>query len=98
VVAPITCERLTPAIGALVHGIDLDDAAALEQHGPALNAALLEHQVIFFRDQRLTPDAQVRLAETFGRVNPISSTFSQHPGDPRVELLESHGRGPGTDV
>ena len=95
---PVNVVLLTPAIGALVGGIDLNDAAALARHGPALKAALLEHQVIFFRDQHLTPDAQVRLAETFGTVNAISSTFAQHPGNPRVELLESHGRGPGTDV
>lgn len=94
----VSVTRLTPAIGALIDGIDTADAAALEQHGALLRQALLDHHVIFFRDQTLTPDAQVRVASVFGSVNDVSSTFAHHPDNARVELLESKGRGPGTDV
>ncbi len=91
-------EVLTPAIGAVIHGIDLADARALAHHGDELRRALLEHQVIFFRDQHLDPAAQVRVAAIFGTVKDVASNFAAHPANPQVELLESHGHGPGTDV
>jgi taurine dioxygenase len=91
-------EILTPAIGAVVHGIDLADAEAVSRNAGALRKALLERQVIFFRDQRLDPDALVRFASSFGTVKAVSSNFSTHPANANVELLESHGHGPGTDV
>ena len=94
----VSVTPLTPAIGALIDGIDTADADALERDGESLRDALLDHQVIFFRNQSLTPDAQVRLASVFGSVNDVSSTFASHPNNARVELLESKGRGPGTDV
>ena len=89
---------LTPAIGALINGIDTADVTMLEAHALQLRQALLDHQVIFFREQHLDPAAQVRLASVFGSVNDVSSTFAHHPENAQVELLESQGRGPGTDV
>jgi taurine dioxygenase len=62
---------LTAALGAEVHGVDLarlddDDLAALER-------ALHEHLVLFFRDQHgMTPQDQLRLAAWFG-------PYEQHP-------------------
>jgi taurine dioxygenase len=58
---------LSGALGAEVIGVDLaapldDDAVA------ALRTALLEHVVIFFRDQALTPEGMVALARRFGPV------------------------------
>jgi alpha-ketoglutarate-dependent taurine dioxygenase len=55
---------LGPAIGAEVSGVDLsrplaDDAVA------AIRAALAERGVVFFRDQRLTPEQHVAFAERF---------------------------------
>jgi taurine dioxygenase len=92
------CEPLTPAIGGLVRGLDLADPNVLERRHDDLRRALRERQVIFFRDQRLDPGAQVRLAAVFGEVKDVSSTFAHHPDNAQVELLESKGRGPGTDV
>ncbi len=89
---------MTPAIGAVIHGLDLADPAVLVRHRGELKQALLEHQVIFFRDQQLDPDALERVAAVFGAVKDVASTFAHHPANPRVELLESHGHGPGTDV
>jgi taurine dioxygenase len=94
----LSITRLTPAIGALIGGVDTAEATELEMHGAELREALREHQVIFFRDQHLDPAAQVRLASVFGSVNDVSSTFAHHPDNAQVELLESKGRGPGTDV
>jgi taurine dioxygenase len=91
-------ENLTPAIGALIHGIDLADAAAVERHAADLRQSLLDRQVIFFRKQLLLPDAQVRFAQVFGEVRPVSSTFPVHPDNPYVEILESKGKHNSTDV
>jgi taurine dioxygenase len=59
--------RLSPALGAEIGGIDLaaplDDATV-----SALREALLEHVVIFFRDQQLAPAALLGLARRFGEV------------------------------
>jgi len=60
-------QPLSGALGAEIAGIDL--AGPLDDRTVAdLRAALLEHVVIFFRDQTLTPDAQVALARRFGPV------------------------------
>jgi taurine dioxygenase len=75
----VSVTPLTPAIGGLIEGVDTADAAALERDGAELRQALLDRQVIFFRKQQLTPDAQVRLAAVFGTVNDVSSTFAHHP-------------------
>ena len=52
-------------IGAELRGIDLSagfDAAQLAE----INRALLEHQVVFFRDQKLTPKTYTEFASRFG--------------------------------
>jgi taurine dioxygenase len=57
--------RIAGALGAEVHGVDLSrplsEAAVAE-----LRAAWLEHLVIFFRDQALTPAGFMAFAERFG--------------------------------
>ncbi|MCW5751260.1 MAG: TauD/TfdA family dioxygenase [Alphaproteobacteria bacterium] len=59
-------EKLAPAIGAEIHGVDLaqgvDDALFGRIHD-----ALMEHQVIFFRDQTIDIDQHVDLAKRFGK-------------------------------
>ncbi|MDE0511891.1 MAG: TauD/TfdA family dioxygenase [Gammaproteobacteria bacterium] len=60
-------QRLTPTIGALVSGIDLcaplSDKAFAELH-----AAWMEHLVLFFREQALTPDQHIALGQRFGEL------------------------------
>ena len=91
-------QPITPNIGAEISGIDLDDKAQVSDHATALRQALAQHQVIFFREQQLTPDSQVHLARLFGTVEPVSSTFPSHPQEPHVELLISQGQRTGTDI
>ena len=56
------------ALGAVIAGPDLseelDDAVLAE-----IRAALLEHQVIFFRDQKLTPLRQLAFARQLGEIH-----------------------------
>ena len=55
---------LSGALGAEIKGIDLTDVS--NENFTKINNLLLEHKVIFFRDQPITQDQQVALAEKFG--------------------------------
>ena len=55
---------LSGALGAEIKGIDLTDIS--DQNFKKINDLLLEHKVIFFRDQPITNDQQIALAEKFG--------------------------------
>lgn len=65
-------QKVAGALGAQVNGVDLrqpispDLAASIRQ-------ALLDHLVIFFRDQDLTPDQFMRFAESMGQ--PVEYPF-----------------------
>ena len=55
---------LSGALGAEVSGIDLKDSS--EKNFKVINNLLLEHKVIFFRNQKITPEEQLSLAKCFG--------------------------------
>jgi taurine dioxygenase len=77
----VSVEPLTTAIGAEIHGVDLgrelDDEAIA-----GVRQALLDHLVVFFRDQDITPADQLRFCERFGPVMlPLIDTEStEQPG------------------
>lgn len=80
------------ALGAEVSGIDLrqpiDDAAYA-----ALEAGLLEHQVLFFRDQRIEPAHHRALARRFGE--PVAHpAYPSVDGFPEINVLESTAENP----
>ena len=55
---------LSGALGAEISGIDLKDSS--DKNFKKINDLLLEHKVIFFRDQEITAKEHVALAEKFG--------------------------------
>ncbi|MEM7253283.1 MAG: TauD/TfdA family dioxygenase, partial [Pseudomonadota bacterium] len=55
----------TPYIGATVSGVDLSEPLSPPTVS-AIESALLEHQVLFFRDQDISLEAQARLGGYFG--------------------------------
>lgn len=71
---------VTPAIGATVEGVDmsvtLDDAVVAE-----IRRALLDHLVLFFRNQSLTPDQLVAFSRRFGEIGyyPFVEGMAGHP-------------------
>jgi taurine dioxygenase len=75
-------KRLAGALGAEIHGIDL--AAGLgESLAAQVRQVFLEHQVIFFRDQALTPEQFLRFAQCMGQ--PIEYPFVKGlPGYPVI--------------
>ena len=70
------------ALGAVITGVDL--AAALDPAAIGeMRAALNEHGVIFFRDQKLSPEKHIAFAERFGTIN-INRFFKTAPGYPQI--------------
>ena len=74
-------EPLTPSIGAVISGVSLNhlDSENLDQ----IYDSLIKHQVIFFRDQELSPESHMHLAEGLGEIDP------GHPVYPHVEGYQS---------
>ena len=72
--------RLTGALGAEITGVDLADDLSDETIAQ-IRRAFVEHQVIFFRDQKLTPAEQVRFGRKFGPLNvhPYVTGMAEHP-------------------
>ena len=79
-------------IGAEVRGVDirrpLDAQARAELH-----RALLDHLVLFFRDQPLTPTEQIAFGRNFGELH-IHPYIPSLPGYPEVMALKSTPTGP----
>ena len=96
---PTLCvDRLTPAIGARITGVDLSGACSATLLD-RLYALLLEHLVLFFPDQALTPETLLAFAETFGELDTPHHVYPHVPGYERIVLLENDGdRPPNTDV
>ena len=78
-------EPLSPALGTVVHGIDLDrdlDQAEMVQF---LRELWLERRVIMFRDQQhLTRDGLVRFAECFGELGAHHGERDHIPSGPQT--------------
>ncbi len=80
----IEAHRIAGSLGAEVSGVDLSgnfDGEVMNE----IRAALLDHQVIFFRDQKLTPAQQVAFARRWGDIYyfPLAPGLDGHP-----EILE----------
>jgi taurine dioxygenase len=58
--------RISGALGAEIHGVDLRNDLP-EETVAAIRRAFLEHLVIFFRDQPLTPSQFMRFAQRMGK-------------------------------
>lgn len=70
------------ALGAELHGIDLAEPLSRETAGE-IRGALAEHGVIFFRDQKLTPEQHIAFAETLAPIN-VNRFFKAVPGHPKI--------------
>ena len=81
-------EPLTPAIGAVLRGVNLADRAS-DGLIDDIRQALLKHQVIFFEDQDLTPTQQRDFAARFGdlHVHPLYDTDDAHP---EIMVIDNH--------
>ena len=78
----LTIHRVAGALGAELSGVDLSQPQSDETIA-AIRQALIEHQVIFFRDQTLTPAQQVAFGARFGPLN-IHPYVKGMAGQPEV--------------
>jgi taurine dioxygenase len=79
-------ERVAPALGAVVHNLDL--AGALPEAAiAAIREALEQHQVLFFHNQTLTPAQQRDFARRFGELH-IHPVYPSHETVPEIMILE----------
>jgi taurine dioxygenase len=79
----IAVKPIAGALGAEITGVDLsalDDEIFQEIH-----AAWLDHLVVFFRGQSITPEQQIAFAKRFGDIHhhPFMKSMEEHP-----EILE----------
>lgn len=84
----LTIAPLTPAVGAEISGVDLG-SPDIANSIPAIRAALLNHGVIFFRDQELTQEQHIAFARHFGELEVHPATPKDQP-NPEV-LRIAHG-------
>jgi taurine dioxygenase len=89
-------EPVSPALGAEIHGVDLETAAADPATIAAIRKALLRHKVLFFRDQDISARAHVEFARSFGELE-IHPVFRRHPDHDELALLERGSRRPANE-
>src|SRR5215207_7941800 len=86
---------ITPCIGAEAAEIDLNDT--LDDDTVArLRQALVQHKVLVFRDQPITPGAQVALARRFGELE-VHPVFPHHADHPELVLLGGNAASKATE-
>ena len=85
--AKLKIQKVAGSLGAEIHGLDMSSPLDKETHA-AVHDALMDHQVLFFRDQDITPDQHVAFAENFGtlQVHPLLPRLDDNP---EVLILES---------
>ena len=89
---PTQIRPLTPAIGAVIEGVDLGQPMSDDLLG-FLRQALLDHKVIFFEDQHITPVQHRDFAARFGELH----THPLYPGVPEAPelfILDNHAGNP----
>ncbi len=84
----IEVTRVARALGALVTGVDLSQELS-QTEVDRLGQLLVEHQVLFFRDQPITPQAQARFAARFGSLH-VHPIYPVLPDLPEIMLIDTH--------
>lgn len=79
-------EPLTCAIGAELLGVQLGDASRDDGLFSVIRALLLQHKVLFLRDQTLSREEHVAFARRFGELedHPLAGSDPEHPGLVRI--------------
>jgi len=79
---------LTPSIGAIISEVSLNkdlNSETVEQ----IYSALIKHQVIFFRDQNISPESHLRLAKSLGEIDPGHPVYPHVEGHQSIVLLKN---------
>lgn len=80
-VHPLTC-----ALGAELTGVDLADAVRDDGLFAEIRSLLLQHKVLFLRDQQFSRAEHVAFAHRFGELedHPVAGSDPEHPGLVRI--------------
>ena len=89
----IQAHRAAGALGGFVSGVSLADVASSDAHYRRVRDLLVQHEVLFFRDQEKTPAVFAAFAKAFGDVlgHPAYATVNDAPD---VQILESTAENP----
>ena len=81
---------LSSYLGAEIRGLDLEhlDDAQFEQ----VNRAFLDHQILVFRDQALSPEGQLAFSKRFGPLDIHVLNQYNHPDYPEIFILSNEVR------
>ncbi len=79
---------LTGTLGAQIDGVDLS-VTLDDEVIDAIRQALLEHRVLFFREQELGPSELVRFAPRFGPLTPAHPIHNGIEGHPEVLVIDT---------
>ena len=80
--------RLTAALGAIVEGVSLSNELP-QSSIDRLGELLVEHQLLLFRAQPITPEQQVRFASRFGELH-VHPIYPVLPELPEILVLDTH--------
>jgi taurine dioxygenase len=85
----IEVRPIAGALGAEIGGVDL--AALDDETFKEIKAAWLEHLVVFFRDQEITPEQQIAFARRFGEIHhhPFMRGMDEYPDI--LEIIKEEG-------
>jgi taurine dioxygenase len=84
----IEVRKLTPVIGAEIHGVDLSRPLTNKQHDE-IHTALMDHLVIFFRDQKLTIDQHKDFGRRFGKLHIHPAARKDIPEHPEILVIKA---------
>jgi taurine dioxygenase len=84
----ISIAKISSALGAEVSGIDLASNLDVDQ-SESIRAALLDNQVLFFRDQTLTPVQQKAFGQRFGKLHIHPAPLGVLEGHPEVIIVKA---------
>ena len=83
-----TIRQLTPSLGAEITGIDLSNDLSNEQLNQIYDD-LIKYNVIFFRDQKISPEKHIEIAKSFGTIEEPHPIYPHVEGFPEIVLLKN---------
>ena len=83
-----TIRQLTPSLGAEITGIDLSNDLSNEQLNQIYDD-LIKYNVIFFRDQKISPEKHIEIAKSFGTIEKPHPIYPHVEGFPEIVLLKN---------
>ena len=84
----IQVKKLTPVIGAEIHGVDLSTDLGNQQF-QEIHDALMENCVVFFRDQKITIDQHKDFGRRFGKLHIHPNAPQEVKDHPEILVIKA---------